>query len=193
MITGTQQTKPNLPTQETSRLVSAQSSKLAPGNQPRIVSGQRQSASGSGFDSKTYLSHHRQAQGLPGWTQSEDLRLHSLSAECRDRNWVGVSEHFSGKSPEACRLRWEFLTTRCRKVGAWDAREQTALFRLYVAVGQDWQRIGRRLPLRSPNSIKSFVHASLRKIRKAARLFWSLKKLACWPVFINNSECIGES
>ena len=193
MITATQQPKPDLPAWDSSRPISAQSSKLAQGNQSCVVSHEGLSASGSGFACNTCSNNHKRTQEPPSWTQSEDLRLHSLSAECRDCNWVGVSEHFPGRCPEACRLRWQFLTTRSRKVGTWNAREQTTLFKLYVTLGQDWQRIGRRLPLRSPNSIKSFVHASLRKIRKAARLFWSLKKLACWPVFINNSTFIDRA
>ena len=122
------------------------------------------------------------------WTQSEDLKLFAMITSPCMTTWAEISKKMEDKSISNCMQRWSTLKTNFRLVGAWGKQEQIFLFKLLKKYGFSWKEISEELPLRSSNSIKGFVHASFRKIKKMKKIFWCLNKIARWPTFTNKSK-----
>lgn len=172
-----------------------------PGNSPKIA--QPSPANENNSTSKMYLKtmenlsqtlnqkkcHVSKPTENPAkWTQSEDLQLFSLVTSPSIKNWSKIAEKIGKKSIEDCQQRWEVLQKNYRVVGAWNFDEQIQLFKLLKKHGFAWKEISLELPMRSSNSIKGFVHASFRKIKKMKKIFWCLNKIARWPTFTNKSK-----
>lgn len=100
---------------------------------------------------------------------------------------------FNKKSPKTQKQKLGVLKGQKRMNEAWANHEQVLLFKLIFENGLVWTRIAKLFAARSVNSIKSFVHASFRKIKKSASVFWFLNKLVRWPTFSNNSSQIIEN
>ena len=107
------------------------------------------------------------------WSKDEDDLLISLLENKNDINWYECSAIISVRTPYQCQKRWSIIIPDKNKVGNWGHREQVFIFKLMILYRFSWKKIVKFLPGRSQNSVKSFFHSTIRKIKKT-ELFLSL-------------------
>ena len=136
-----------------------------------------------------YIYHKIKSQYKnDNWEQQEDLTLVSACINKSEINWVEISRGIQERSAENCKQRWEELNRLYNSKNSWSNQDQIKLYNLLVKYAFNWKIISKEFPNRSSNSIKGFVHAAFRKIKKMTKIFWCLSKFSKWPTFTNKSK-----
>lgn len=122
------------------------------------------------------------------WSRSEDTRLLQLKPIFNQLDWQECVSFFPGRAAEQCRQRlWQLLQSELL-VGNWSYQEQAAILKFACIHKFSWKTLGEMFPRRSQNSIKSYFHSTMRRLKKS---FFEpfLKRMVAWPTYTNKSEC----
>jgi hypothetical protein len=75
------------------------------------------------------------------------------------------------------------------KIGNWTETEQNIIFREFSLHLFNWVHINKFLIGRNKNSIKSYFHSAIRRIKKL-KIIKFLRNMICLPTFRNNSKIL---
>ena len=121
------------------------------------------------------------------WLPEEDTKLLELTSKINQVNWYECSVLISGRNPNECRKRCAILSKNINIIGNWSYGEQKSIFKFIIVFKFSWKKIVELLPGRSQNSVKSFFHSTIRRIKKS-KLFKFLKVMVTWPTYTNKSK-----
>ena len=119
------------------------------------------------------------------WTKDEDEQLKTLTADFNNVNWYECSI-LIGRNSLECRQRSAELMNP-NIIGGWSHGEQISIFKFVRVFRFSWKKIIELLPGRNQNSVKSFFHSTIRRIKKSL-LFKFLKVMVTWPTYTNKSK-----
>ena len=119
---------------------------------------------------------------LSSWTYEEDLLLKKLTTNFNKVNWYECSIMIPGRNSLECMKRSAILILNKNIIGKWSHGEQILIFRFTKMFEFSWKIFIKFLPGRSQNSVKSFFHSTIRRIKKSD-LFKFLKVMVTWPTY----------
>ncbi|KAG0302336.1 Myblike DNAbinding domain-containing protein, partial [Linnemannia gamsii] len=94
------------------------------------------------------------------WSLNEETALIQHVLKHGTGEWEMISEALKHHTPEQCKEKWTTLdmTTKTPKVKAWYKTEQANFWRLWQRFDQDWEKIARSLPTRTPEQCQDFFN-----------------------------------
>ena len=123
------------------------------------------------------------------WTKEEDSRLLKLKSSFNLINWFEYSALFPKRSHLQYINRCSELFEKDKITGNWTYSELISILKYVKIFKFSWKNIIKYIPRRSQNSVKSFFHSTLRKIKKSS-LFKFLKLMITWPTYTNKSKSL---
>lgn len=121
------------------------------------------------------------------WSPDEEQNLLHFAQDRIHINWFDCSVVIRSRSPDDCRRRFSELKSKLELVGDWGYEEQVAIFRFVRVFSFSWKKIAEMMPGRNQNSVKSFFHSTIRRIKKS-EMFKFLKVMVTWPTYTNKSR-----
>jgi hypothetical protein len=123
------------------------------------------------------------------WTEEEDERLKKLKGTFNSINWFEYNAIFPERSHSDYVKRCSKLLKNESIPGNWSHSEEIAILKYVKIFKFSWKNIIQYLPRRSQNSVKSYFHSTLRRIKKSS-LFEFLKLMITWPTYTNKSMIV---
>jgi hypothetical protein len=98
------------------------------------------------------------------WVAEEDEQLLALVGKYGTKNWKLISSHLHGRLPKQCRERWINHVDPSIEKERLAESDWPMVYEAQREYGNRWSEIAKVLPgHRTPNQIKNFWHATMRK------------------------------
>ncbi|KAF9551529.1 Myblike DNAbinding domain-containing protein [Mortierella hygrophila] len=106
------------------------------------------------------------------WSLNEETALIQHVLKHGTGQWGMISEALKYHSPDQCKEKWTTMdmSNKTPKVKAWYKTEQANFWRLWQRFDQEWEKIARSLPARTPEQCRDYFNRATEKLDRTDEL-----------------------